>query len=157
MIEYLCLIFLIGLVLFAFWFELKDREKIPDLPDCAYVSNYCNAYGNRSNIRYVVKEPTKKETSEALLSKIEGDTCRLTKTVNWRIAILVSVLICLFFYIYNVLSKTVFSPAAYLFLFIIIWFFMYWMRNFVDFHYHSHLCSSVKETISQIKTLEGKK
>ena len=132
--------------------EHSDRKKIQDLPDCSYISNYCTQYGEQRNIKYVIKEPNNNESIETLLSKIENDCCKVTNTVYWRMSLFVALIICIFFWIFNYLEGTSLKYSTYFVMLIITWFLNYWMRNYLDFHYHQHMCNKVKESIKQLKS-----
>lgn len=132
--------------------EHLDRKKLPDVPDCTYITNYCTAYGEKQNLKYVIKEPNNNENAEALLSKIENDCCRVTNTVYWRMSLFAALIICIFTWIFNYLDEVAFKYTTYFFLLIITWFLNYWMRNYLDFHYHNHMCKRVQESIKQLKS-----
>lgn len=146
-------IVLFSLLICVFISEFIDRKKIPDLPDCKYITNYCNNYGIKNDIAYVIKEPTKSENIDILLSKIENDSNRLTFVIYWRISLIISIIACIFYYIYNYLSNKQISIESYFFLLIMLWFLNYWSRNYLDFHYYDHKIISIKESIGKLKTL----
>lgn len=152
--QYLIIALLLIFSIAAIIFEILDRKKIPDLPMCSYISNYCTEYGNKQNIKYVIKELNNdKESIDALLSKIETDCCRLSNTVYWRMALIIALVTCIFFWIYNNLDqKSDIKYTTYFFLFIITWFLNYWMRNYLDYHYHNHTCTRVKENVAQLRS-----
>lgn len=133
--------------------ELSDRKKIPDLPDCSYVTNYCTNYGKNQGLKYIVREPTQAETPEILLSKIETDCCRLSNTVYWRMSLLVALIIVIMIWIFNYLGNVKLSATTYLFMGVVIWFFNYWMRNYLDFHYHNHMCKRVQESVERLRKM----
>ena len=150
--QYIILGFFIILLFVIGYIENLDRKKIPDLPDCTYITNYCTAYGEKQNLKYVVKEPNNNETIEILLSKIENDCCRLSNTVYWRMSLFIALIICIFIWIFNYLEGSVLKNQTYFFILTVTWFLNYWMRNYLDFHYHSHMCKRVQESIKQLKS-----
>lgn len=150
--QYIIGIILLVLIVSVGVMEHSDRKKIPDLPTCSYISNYCTEYGKKQNIKYIIKEPTNKESIKSLLSKIEIDCCRASRTVYWRMSLLISLLIIIFIWLYNYLDGNKIKATGYLFIMIIIWFLNYWMRNYLDYHYHSHMCKRVKESVDQLRS-----
>lgn len=130
---------------------MKDRQKIPDLPDCTHITNYCIPYGDKQNVKYVMKQPNNNESIDILLSKIENDYCKMSNLVYWRMSLIISVIISVFFWIFNKLENTNLGYHTYFFIFVITWFFNYWMRNYLDFHYHNHTCLRIKESVTQLK------
>ena len=145
-------IFLAVLLIITLIWEATDRQKLPDLPDCKHITNYCNAYGEKSNIKYVIKNQfTDAQSIEMLLSKIENDTFRVSKIVFWRMSLIISLVGVLFFWIYNKLGNIDYPTNGYVFLIVSFWFFNYWLRNYLDYHYQDHMNIRVRETIAQIK------
>lgn len=142
---------LVSLLAIAGICEVIDRIKIPDLPDCSRISNYCTSYGKKQGIKYVIKEPTRKESIDSLLSKIQK--CDNSNIVYWRISLIISLFSCIFIWIFNRLEGTSIKTHTYFFIFIISWFINYWMRNFLDFHYHNHACSNIKNATEQLKSV----
>jgi hypothetical protein len=151
MIKYIIVIGFLIAILLVIIMEYIDRTKIVDLPDCTYISNYCTSYGEKSNVKYVVKEPIEDQTIDTLLSKINTDYNKLSDLVYWRISFIVSLIGCLFLWIFCYFEKIPLKPSSYIFIFIIIWFTNYYMRNFLDFHYYKHIYIRVDESIKQLK------
>jgi hypothetical protein len=153
MVEYYITIFIvISIIIFTIVSEIKDRQKIPDLPDCSYITNYCTPYGKTQNIKYVIKEPDNNTTIKLLLSKIENDCSRMSNLVYWRMSLIVSIIITLLFITFNKLEGTNIKNHTYLYLLLTSWFFNYWMRNYLDFHYHNHMYLRVKESVAQLRS-----
>jgi uncharacterized membrane protein (DUF106 family) len=150
--QYIIIGILLAIAIIAIISEHFDREKIPDLPSCSYISNYCTEYGDKQNIKYVTKEPNTIESISALFSKIETDSCIISDTVNWRMSLIVSLIICIFFWMFNTLEGSKIKGTTYFFIFVISWFFGYLARNYLDYHYHRHSCNNVKEAINQLKS-----
>jgi len=146
------LIFFFLVLCFAVISEVKDRKKIPDLPDCSYITNYCVPYGDNQNIKYVIKEPDKNTSIKLLLSKIENDCSRLSNLVYWRMSLIVAIVVSLFFFLFNRLEGTNIKHHTYLYLLLCIWFFNYWMRNYLDFHYHNHMYLRIKSSVEQLRS-----
>jgi hypothetical protein len=146
--------FMVILILALIW-EYNDRNKIPDLPDCKYITNYCNAFGEKNNIKYIVREQNNKnnknESVDILLSKVENECCKLSKVVYWRMSLIISLIGTIFFWSFNRLGKIEFPINGYLFLLISFWFLNYWLRNYLDYHYHDYACIRVKESVEQIR------
>jgi hypothetical protein len=145
------IVFIICTIIVVVW-EIVDRKKIPDLPDCAYISNYCTPYGDKQNIKYVIKEPTNKESIESLLSKIETNRCKYSKLVYWRISLIISLVTCTFIWMFNKLEGTNIKAHTYLYILVVSLFLNYWMRNHLDFHYHDHMCVAIKESVKQLRS-----
>lgn len=149
--KYLLFLF-VSLLLFAIISELKDRKKIPDLPDCSYITNYCVPYGKHQNIKYVIKEPDKSTSIKLLISKIENDCSRMSNLVYWRMSLIVAIIIILFFLLFNKLEGSIIKNHTYLYLLMCIWFLNYWMRNYLDYHYHNHMYLRIKESAEQLRS-----
>ena len=145
-------IFFVVILAIALIMEYVDIHKIPNLTDCKYTTNYCTDYAAQNNIKYVIKEPiNEKETIDLILSKIEDDSSRMDKLVYWRMSLIVSVIVCIFYLFFNKLGNINIPLNSYLFLLISCWFLNYWMRNHLDFHYHDHMHIRIKDSIEQIR------
>lgn len=132
--------------------ENIDINKVSNLTDCKYTTTYCTDYASINNIKYVTKEPiNEKETIDLLLSKIEDDSNRMDQLVYWRISLIVSIVVCIFYLFFNKLGNTNIPLNSYLFLLISCWFLNYWMRNHLDFHYHDHMHIRIKDSIEQVR------
>lgn len=145
-------ILLLLLIIIAMYAEYLDRQKIPDILECKHITDYCNAYGEKNNIKYVAKEPiNNKESVDLLLNRVENDVTSTGGLVYWRISLIVAVGVCLLFWGFNALSGINLPTSSYFMLLILTWFLNYWMRNFLDYHYYDHMHVRVKNTIQQIK------
>jgi len=149
----IAIVILLGIMfVWALRMESGDRKKIPDNPDCTMITSYCNDYGQKNNIKYVIKDPIdKSQTVDLLLDRIENAHERTSHLVYWRMSLIVSFMVVIFYYLFNRLSGYQVNMGSYIFLLVIIWSFGYWMRNYLDFHYHQHTIEHVKDTVGIIK------
>lgn len=140
------------LAFFAITSEYSDRQKIIDRPSCNYFTNYCTEYGGVNGIKYLVREATdEKETVSMLLDKIRINSCKNSYIVYWRMSLIIALITCFVFHVFLRGMRISIHTNAYIFLFLFLWFFNYWSRNYFDFHYYSHSCMRVEESIEQIK------
>lgn len=149
-------ILLVVLLLYAAIGERWNRNNIPDLPHCSYVANYCNDYGEKLGIKYIIKSPDKKEAIKALFEKIKLEGCHSKGIVYWRLILLVSIAVCLLYFIYNHYDGSYVKPTNYMFLGVIVWFSNYWSQNHIDYHYRSHSCRHIIETCDKLEKLISK-
>ena len=148
--NFIYIVFIILLV-FAVVMEIMDRYAIVDIPSCRYIKSYCNDYGQHNNIKYVIKEPINNtESIDLLLDRITQQS-KFSDIIHWRISLIISLIICFIYWLYNQLSNSIVSPQSYMFLFFILWFLNYWMRNYLDYHYYEHKHARIVESIQQIK------
>lgn len=144
------IIIFIIIFIYAWIHEHSDRNKIPDIPTCAFITNYCNEYGKKQNIKYVIKESINNETPMMLLSMIKNEYTKFSQIVYWRIALFNSVGICILFWAYNIFTNVDLNIGSYLYLFIASWFLIYFMRNYFDFHYISHIQNKVNNAVDKL-------
>jgi len=141
----------ISFIVHMIYEEHKDRKKIVDMPDCSYISNYCTTYGEKANVKYIVKKPNEEQTIEVLLSKINTEYNKLSNLVYWRMSFIIALVGCIFLWIYCYFEKINLQASSFIFILVIIWFTNYWMRNYLDFHYYKHIYVRIDETIKQLK------
>lgn len=146
------------IIIKMYFLEINERKKFFDIPDCSYITNYCNEYGGKQNIKYVIKEPNKQETTDALLTKISTTYNRLNSIIYWRMAFFISLITCIFIWLYCFFENIKLKPTAYLLIFILVWFLNYWVKTNINFHYYNHSFQRIDELINQIrKNLDIKK
>lgn len=147
------IIFLVVFIYVAVMEEM-DRKNVPDIPECSRITNYCTVYGEKQNVKYVIKEPIREETVDALLNKIETDCHKVSNLVYWRVSFLVALITCIFIWLFNRVDRgTEIKWSSYLFILVSAWLLNYWSRNYLDFHYHNHMCVSIKESVEKLKDL----
>jgi len=139
-------LFLILILIIVLYEEYKDRQKYGDINLCSNL-NHCNKGIKNDGIKYVeLKSITEKDKKKVLLNKIK-DVCNV-EYIFWRISLIISCVACLFMYFYSIHTNIKINKGYYMFLFVVIWFFNYWGRNYLDFHYIKPKCNGIDRYIS---------
>lgn len=148
---YIVIGLIIIITIIAMAAEMMDRNTFLDIPHCGEITNNCTEYGNKQNVKYVIKEPNETETVDMILTRIENTIFQKLQLVYWRMSLIIALLICLLYYVFNTLAGYKIEYQSYFFIFVSAWFLNYFMRNYLDFHYHKHLDIRVKESIKQLR------
>jgi hypothetical protein len=123
-------IFLIVFIIFLIFAIMKERE------------DHVLLYHNKLNIF--------ENNTEKILENIKNNSCR-NNTVYWRLSIIYSSIILFVYFMYNQLNNIITPIHQYFFVFILIYFTSYALRNFIAYHYDRHHCEFIIENIQKIK------
>lgn len=147
---YIFFIILFIILIFVLRAESLDLQKIPNIPECSLINNYCLNSGNQ--IKYVIQTPPESAMPDILFNHIQTEACKNSQLISWRISLIATILILFGLFIFQKLSGiNNYNLGTYTFLLVIIWFVVYWTHNYFNFHYYRVSCLKISQDINLLK------
>lgn len=85
-----------------------------------------------------------------LLKKIKDTVCKRSVNINWRVSLVLAITFSVFAYIYQRVKGDKIVWVNYLVATTVLWFFIYWSRNYIDFHGIKQDCNKVTQMVNQL-------
>ena len=89
---------------------------------------------------------------DTILAQIQFDYIDMYNIVYMRLALIISLIICLTFYIFLNMNDVAIDNSNYIFLILTSWLAIYWLQNHIFFHYYSPINTKIRNSLENVRS-----